>query len=454
LKVELEVKDFGNFDVVIIGGGSAGAIAAVACSRMGVKTLLIERFNCFGGMVTAGLLGSFGTWNDHQELVVGGIPIEFLEKLRSSGVTVGDPVRDDFVHYDIEVAKKVYDEMICEAGCEFLLNSFVCDVEVDRGLITGVVFATVDGLAFARGKFFIDCSGDALVATLAGCPVVVGREKDGKIMPASMMLKIGGVNIERLHKLYQEEHPEWVGDVFANRSYQGFMKVGVEEELEEAASRGLLSPLAEETRHWFVGMASTPREGEIMLNVHGAVEKNLLEPWERSRSEVEARARAWAIAECLKNFVPGFENSYVSCSAPLLGIRETRKIVGEYVLTAEDILSGRKFDDGIAFGSCYLAVHDPEGREISKDSLPKGHKYHIPFRSLIPRGMENLLVAGRCISVTHEALGSTRIVPTCMAEGQAAGVAAALAVKEGVSNIRKLNVDKLKESIKKVGGRL
>ena len=221
------------------------------------------------------------------------------------------------------------------------------------------------------------------------------------------------------------------------------MKMGLEKELEEPSKRGELSPLMEELRHWFIGFTTTRYPGEISLNITGAVSVDATDTSQVTDALIMARKRIIETLKNLKKYVPGFERSFIVSFASSLGVRETRRIVGEYTLSTQDVVKGKHFDDEVAVGSCHIAFHSANGREVSDNRPKPGISYGIPYRCLFSKKISNLLVAGRCISATQKAMASARVMPTCMAEGQAA---AALAAKKNIS-FADMDIVKLQESL-------
>ena len=436
-----------DVDVVIVGGGTAGVIAAIAAARNDAKTFLMERKTCLGGMMTSGLLTSFGPFHDKKELVVGGIPIEVVNRLREWGGLVGNVEKDHFIHFDPELAKFILDEMVTqERNLKVLFESCAVDAIVRDKEIKAVIVENKSNRQAIRGKVFVDASGDADVAARAGLSYQKGG-KNGEMMPVSLLARVANVDVDSLKEFY-EKRPDWAGDRSRGQTCLGFHKPteGLINELEEASKRGELSPEMEEIRHWFIGLIATPYPREISMNMTGAVYVDGTDASQTTEALIKARKRIMVTFKTIKKYIPGFEKSFIVSFASSLGVRETRRIAGEYVLSTQDVVEGKHFDDEVAVGSCNMSFHTANGKEVIENRPKPGISYGIPYRCFFSKKIRNLLVAGRCISATREAIASARTMPTCMAEGQAAGTAAALAVKENLS-ITEMDIVRLQRTL-------
>jgi hypothetical protein len=319
------------------------------------------------------------------------------------------------VPFDPEQFKLAALEMLDEAGVKFLFHAFASGV-VDDGPLRGVVFETKSGPLVVKARVVVDCTGDGDVAARAGADYEIGRKEDGLVQPMTLMFRI--VQFEQARfAAYVREHPDqW-------RGVHGLWDL-----IREASAAGELE-LAREDILFF----GTPHDHEVSVNSTRVTRVLATDVFDWSRAELESRRQMRQIASFLRRRVPGFEHAYVAQSGVHTGVRETRRIVGDYRLSAEDVLAARKFEDVVARGSYPVDIHNPKGSGTVLKRLPDGEAYDIPLRCLLPRGIENLLVAGRCLSGSHEAHSSYRVMPIVMATGQAAGVAAALAARHGVS---------------------
>jgi hypothetical protein len=388
-------------DILVCGGGCAGLGAALASARNGAKTLLIERAGFAGGIITAVGLPCFDGIADLREkrIVVRGIPLELYVKMGGCEPNATHVS----VHYapitNIERFKLLADKLLTSEGnrLKVLYHSFACDAAVRGGRITEVIIANKAGLVRVRPKVVIDCTGDADVAFFAGAPT----DKNKELQPMSLHFRIG--NVRR------------------NRAMEKNCRLA----LERAKTRGKL-PI-----FYGPGLSFHFAPNEAMI--HGVrVPADATDPEALTRAEIQGRRDAWTMFECWKSEVRGFEKSYFITSGPYIGIRETRRIVGQYVLTEKDLLTNRKFDDAVATGCWYLDKHPNRATPGKAQDTPRilpPAPYDIPYRSLLPQKISNLLVAGRCHSATHMAASSTRVTVTAMALGQAAGTAAAMVVK-------------------------
>jgi hypothetical protein len=423
----------GDTDVLVVGGGPAGIGAALGAVQAGARVILAERYGFLGGNATAALvmpLMSFHTQmpqkerrgattllpTDHGpgEPVVGGALAKLLQRLVHVGGAIPPTLATGYVvPFDPEWFKLVALDLLDEAGVQLLFHAFASGV-IGENKVEGVVFETKSGPLAIRAKVTVDCTGDADIAVQAGTPTEVGRA-DGLVQPMTLMFRMAEFQ-RAAFEAYVKQHPqEW-------RGVHGLWDL-----VRKATAAGELK-LPREDILFF----ATPHEGEVSVNSTRVTRVLGTDVWDLSYAEWMSRRQMRQIAEFLKQYVPGFEKSYVMQSGVNVGVRETRRIVGDYQLTADDVLSARKFDDGIARGSYPVDIHNPTGTGTVLKRLPPGEAYDIPLRCLMPQDAEGLIVAGRCISGTHEAHSSYRVMPIVMATGQAAGVTAALAARKGL----------------------
>lgn len=390
-------------DVVVCGGGPAGCGAALAAARMGKNAALIERYGFLGGMATAGLVHPWMSYYSGRKAVTAGIFGEIVEDLKSFDAFKDSSHFGNVHHcFDPEILKFILMEKCLEAGVKLCLHTYVVSMKKIKNQLKAVVCESKSGTEEISGKIFIDCTGDADVAARSGVPYEKGRKKDGLMQPMSLHFRMGGVNVKRMLSR------DAMNKIYARAKQKGRINNPRENLL------------------WF----DTTRAGELHFNTTRIVKADGTNRDDLTRAEIEGRRQTMEIVRFLQKEVPGFESSYLISTAPQVGVRETRRITGQYVLTAQDVIKGRKFKDGIACGAYGIDIHNPQGTGTLFQMLPAGLYYNIPYRCLIPKGIENLLVAGRPISTTHEAHSSTRIQATCYATGQAAGTAAALCVAQ------------------------
>jgi hypothetical protein len=417
-----------DFDVQVVGGGNAGCAAAIAAARHGARTLLVERYGFLGGTATAAMVGPWMTFHSGSERIVGGIAEEMVERLMHKGASPGH-IHDssDYVStitpFDPEVHKALLFEMMGEAGVTLLLHAYFLAAELDGATLTGASFATIGGTRTRTATVTIDATADALVAASAGVPTQQGDER-GRVQPATLIFRLSHVDLEKLAQ-YVREHPEEMRSSLPahERTPEKLTAVaGLYELWQRAIADGLVDVPRE-----LVSFFISPYPDEVTVNMTRVVNVDPLDPDDLTRAEVESRLQAMQLFEFFRRRVPGFENARIAATGTQVGIRESRRIVGRYTLTRDDVLQARKFDDAVARSAYPIDLHNPHGSGTITERLAPGESYEIPYRALVPLNREQLLVAGRCISTTHEALASTRLTPTVMTLGQAAGTAAALA---------------------------
>ena len=420
-------------DVLVVGGGNAGCAAAIAAARHGARVLLVERYGFLGGTATASMVGPWMTFHSAQERIVGGIAQEMVERLMRKGASPGH-LHDssDYVAtitpFDPEVHKALLFEMMREAGVELLLHAYVLSAEVEGDSVCGASFATVGGMRAYRARITIDATADAFVAASAGVPTQKGDER-GRVQPASLMFRLSHVDLEAL-AAYVREHPDQMRTSLApqQRTANALTAVAGLRDLWQRAREDGIVDVPRELVSFFI----SPYPDEVTVNMTRVVEIDPLDPDDLTRAEIEARLQVMQLVDFFRQRVPGFANARLAATGTQIGIRESRRIVGRYTLTADDVLQAHRFDDAVARSAYPIDIHNPSGAGTTTKRLAPGSSYEIPYRCLIPCNREQLLVAGRCISTTHEALASTRLTPTVMTLGQAAGTAAALACTRGI----------------------
>ncbi len=398
-------------DILVVGGGSAGPLAAAAAARQGARVLLVESQGALGGSRTVmGVDTFYGFYSpgENTRRLVGGISYEIVERLFEAGSAFSRP--NTFgagtgITYDMEQLKIVYERLVLDAGANLLYHTFVPEVVLEDEALKGVWVATKAGLKQVRAKILIDATGDADLAARAGAEFELAGAEGRPVQSLSLIFYMGNVDTELVFSMPQAERTRIMKKAAASGKYS-LTRIG-----------GSIHP--------------TPHPGFIHANLTRVPNVDATDPFALSMAEVEGRRQVQEYVRFLKNELPGFKNAYLAHSASHIGVRETRRLIGEYVLTGEDVVLGRQFEDAVC--CCAAPIEDHHaGVDVRWQYVGGPGYYQIPFRSLLPRKIPNLLVAGRCLSATHEAQASARNSAQCMAMGEAAGLAAAVALRLGI----------------------
>jgi hypothetical protein len=432
----IPVRGLGErFDVIVAGAGSSGVIAAVAAARSGARTLLIERYGFLGGISTGVLDTFYGfyTPGSRSIKVVGGIADEVVAGLRTLGGCFERPNTygaGTGVTYNPEYLKVVWEQLVLNAGCRILLHTWVQDAEVKNQSIQRLVVATKAGLRTLEAEFFIDATGDADLCHLSGAPCELAGQRE----PAQSLtttFKVANVDVDARGEISKQE--------FHNR-------------MELAAESGDFDlPRCDGSDHrtTIPGLMATNLTRVKSFSKEGGQFRNATDPEFLTQAEIEGRRQAVEYLRFLRACIPGYDKAELVSFGIQVGVRESRRVLGEYRLTREDVLAARQFDDQI--GLCGAPIEDHHsGRDTAWQYLPDGRCVGIPFRTLIPQQIENLLVIGRCFSATHDAHAAVRSMAQCMAMGQAAGTAAALCCK-GTQSPRELDGSELQLRLRRQG---
>lgn len=432
-------------DVVVAGGGPAGINAAIAAGRMGASTILIERHGFLGGMSTAASVYPWMTFHTEQgDQVIKGIAQEIVDRLAERGGSPGH-LRDTvgFVHtvtpYHPEIYKVLAVDMLKEAGVKLLVHSFVDEVKASGNRIESIQLTSKSGRIDVSGGVFVDATGDADIAYLSGAPTLKGRDSDSKMQPMTMKFRMRGVNVSAI-KQYMLDNP---GNFYRKTPIAELPNLplsGVQGFYSQWKASGV--PINRDQVLFFIG----PEEDEVLVNCTRVQGLDGTDVEDLTLAEELGRKQVLMMAEFLKRDVPGFEKASISSVGTQIGIRETRRIEGLYSLTIDDVVQGRRYEDAIARSGYPVDIHDPAGKGVIDADVGGDGAYDIPYRCLVPQQIENLLAAGRCISTTHEALATTRLTPSCMATGQAAGTAAAIACAAKVA-ARDVDVRELRDRL-------
>ena len=420
-----EVEPDGRPDVIVCGAGPAGLCAAIAAGRSGAGVLLIERYGFVGGMSTAALVYPWMTFHDRTgERIVDGLPQEIVDRLRAVGGSPGH-LRDTvgFVHsltpFDPDHYRILADRMLAEAGCQVLYHALLADVRAAGDRVIACCVQTPSRRLVFQARTFVDATGDAALCHLAGVPMqedVTGAA----VQPMTMCFRVGGVDLGAVDGYVRENPSEFHEATLVGyqplTGVSGFFTIWREAQL----------PVPRDRLLFFAGT----RPGQVYMNTSRILGRDGTDPVDLSEAEREGRRQADAICRFLRERVPGFAESYLDRLPAQVGVRETRRVRGEFTLAAEHTSEGARFEDAVARSAYPMDMHSPAGSGMVF-SRPPTAPYDIPYRCLVPVGVRNVLAAGRCISATHEAHASARLTPTCMMMGESAGRAAAWAARTG-----------------------
>lgn len=439
-----------SWDVIVLGGGVSGCMAAFAAAKQGAATLLIEQYGFLGGSLTNSGVGPMMTFHAGVRQVVTGLPQELVERLCARQGCVGH-IEDttgyasSVTPFDAESLKLVLDEMAQEYGVDVLFHATLVGVSKQADTIRSVTVQAKSGLIELRGTVFVDATGDGALSYAAGAQVRQGRDTDGLCQPMTTNMKVAGVDIEAL-KAEIRSHPDNfnVRDLSAMDRAPRLSVAGFYKEFNEAKAAGQLHTQRED-----VLLFETVNPGEVIVNTTRIVKLNPVDPWDLSRAEREGRKQANELIHFFRERCAGFSNAVLISTGVQIGVRESRRVVGDYILTQEDLLQSRCFEDTVALGGYPIDIHNPTGAQTETTHLKPGQFYYIPLRSLIVKGFKNLLVCGRCISATHEAGAAIRVTPIAMGIGQAAGAAAGLAAAS--VSVRELEIAQIHGALQKLG---
>lgn len=438
------------YDVIVAGGGLAGCCAAVSAAKEGCSVLLIERYGFLGGMAAAGLVNPFMPYNTYDSE---GCPVPVNNKglfgyilsqldARNSlyaqdkseleekpNIWGGKHIRHETKHtFNEEILKKILDEMLEDSGVKVLFHSFIYQTETTGRKVTSVSSVGKSGTLKHYAGFFIDATGDADLCALSGNEFLMGRESDGKCQPMTLCFRVGNADPYMAEKIIYD--PDMRNTL--NDKYRQWQKSG---KISNQRENVLIFPHI--------------ANGVIHFNSTRVIDKNPVDPVELSEAEIMARKQVAELVEFFKENAPGFENCILLQTAPQIGIRESRRVKGLYKLTEDDLVNCTKFNDSIARGCYPVDIHNPSGSGTRIRRIPPGEYYTIPFGCIVPDNLDNVLVAGRPVSSTHEAHSAVRVMPICSNMGQAAGIAAAMCVSKN-STGPKTDIKELQEKLSKV----
>jgi len=395
------------FDLCVVGGGLAGVMSAISAAREGLRVILVEKYGFLGGMATCGLVHPFMCYREHgsRNLANAGLFLKMIERIYE----VGGTNSPNGAMYMEEFMKLILDRMTAEAGVRVLFHAKMTDVDYADRVVKSITVGTVSGNIKIKADYFIDGTGNGDLFAFAGLEYKLGREEDGLCQPMTLNFRLSNVDWSKYDRAKTNE-------IYKQFRLEGKIKNPREDVL----------------------VFKMPVDNIMHLNTTRIVGKNPVDIFDYSDSEAVAREQVYEMYRFLKDNIPGLENCELIMSAPELGIRESRRVVGEYEISTEDIVEARKFDDRIARGTYEIDIHNPAGTGTYHRTIPLNDYYTIPYRAIVPKGTQNLLVAGRPISSSHEAHSSFRIMPITSCIGEAAGAAIALAKK---NNTKTMDVD-------------
>ena len=410
-----------KFDVLVAGGGFAGTAAAISAARGGKKVILFDKFNAPGGAAAVNLVTPFMPYwminkeRNKREYLTGGIFSEIVGKLRELGAMEGDDKFSD------EYLKLVLNRMIKEAGVTVLYHAYLKDVEKEGKSIKSVTVSALGQEIKIAADTFIDATGDGVLSYLAGCSFMLGRNGDNLCQPMTLCFRVANVDVGRFYA----EMPE------------------MQKLYKKKQSSGEIRNPRENILTFVV-----PAKGIIHFNTTRVVKLNPTDPFDVTEAEFAAREQVFELFNLLKASFSSIKDADLIMTAAGIGVRESRMIEGEHILTANDLKECTKFPDSVARGNYDIDIHNPEGTGTSHYYFAPGEYYTIPYRSLTVKDADNLLVAGRCISADHEAQASIRIMPICASTGEAAGIAASLAPG---GRVKYVDIAALREKLKTAG---
>lgn len=455
---EKELPVYFSADVVVAGGGSAGFAAALAAARNNAKTIIIEREFALGGIMTNGLMAKVAV-----ERYMTGIPTEVMMNLGKEGMACPPGYIPDIyplslmteVPVDPEASKRILEEMLLEAGVTILYGTLVADVIKDGDVVQGVVVENKSGRQVIEGNIFIDATGDGDLCYHGGAAYEIGNKEDGLCSAPTLMFRIGDVDVKALMDHF-DKNPEDLDkitpkeireSVFGNpKTYAHIGRFN--KTIKQAIAENALNEWEKQvlTVRNGILMMNLPHDNQLLVNTTRILNKNMIDAKVISESMIEGRQQCWFIYRFLKERVPGFEKSFLMDTASILGIRETRRIMGDHVHTVEDFKARRKYDDAILKNTDSIEYHNPKGLGTAMERYAIGEYEEISYRSILVRGLQNVMVIGRCFSADQLALSCNRSIGFCFSMGQAAGTAAAMANEKHIS-IRDVDVKKLQEQV-------
>ncbi len=423
------------YDLVVVGGGVAGSMAAVSAAREGLSVLLVEEEGYLGGTLTACGTGPMMTFHAGEKQVVRGYIDELIQRMVAKKLSVGHiPDSTGYTYtvtpFDAEGMKHEIELMCLESGVELLFHTSVVEAHPENGVLNKVTCVCAGNMFTVSGKYFLDASGDADLIAMAGIPYEQGRASDGKDQPMTMNFKLVDVDLQVIRDLMDKEvhlFPFLAPKAGLQHSAIRLSFSGFEDRMREAMRSGEITFDRD-----IVLCFETNARNEVIVNMTRVLNKNPVDPVQLTEAELEGRRQVWELYAFLKGNIPGFSQARLTYSGPRIGIRSSRRLKGTYRVLLEDLIQERQFEDAISACGYPVDIHSPDGEDTQTTFLRDGGYYTIPLRSLLNDTVKNVLAAGRNISCEFEAHASLRVSPSCGAIGQGAGTAVAVAVQENV----------------------
>ncbi len=438
--------------VLVCGGGTAGVVAALAAARAGADVLVVEQLGQLGGTQSAGWVTPMMPNKILTENLTHGINDDILKRAAEYDPPPTDK-SGDLLWFNPVTLALVLDDLLAEAGGRVLYHTLISEAIVEDGALTGIVIENKSGRQRITARVTIDCTGDADVAFRAGVPCVSGDPEDGLNQPMSLRFALAGVD--------QERAAAFLADELGMNCYARppLFEIGTGEAKNTPLGPLICAAIADgilenDDLGYLQFFSMLGRPGELAFNCPRIAGLSSTDAWDLSKAQTVGRQKIRRIARFFKTAVRGFEDSYIGTIAPMVGIRESRRIAGDYTLTEEDYLTEARFPDAVARNSYPIDIHSTKAKGgLVMKHLPPGHYHEIPYRCLLPVGIENLLVAGRCLSATFAAQAAVRIQQNCRALGEAAGLAAVLALETGAAP-RHIDTDTLRARLNAQGAQI
>lgn len=454
------VNVYDDFDVVIVGGGISGTMAAISAARNGAKVLIIDQNGYLGGTLTANGVGPMMTFFAGEKQVIKGLGQEMVDNLQKQNYSPGHILdTTNYISYvtpfDAEGLKIVLDQMVTAAGVSVLFHSYLVETIVESEKVQQITIVNKDGRSLVKAPIFIDATGDGDLAVAAGAEYTIGREGDHASQPLTMNMKVYDVDSDKIIQavLKEPESFERINRNIDNLSAVDYFSfIGFEKQFNLAKKRNEIHIPREDILFF-----QTNNPGEYIMNTTRVINKSGVNAKEISEAEVIGRQQCAELYKFLVNYIPGFEHAKVSFTGPSIGVRSSRQIIGDYTLIAEDILNNKKFNSVIAHNGYPIDIHNPDGEGTQTVKLASNVStdttyYEIPLEIMYPKHFSNLLVTGRCVSTSFEAQAAIRTTPTMTALGQACGLVAALA--KDMDDVRDINVRQLQDKLVEQGAYL